>query len=154
VPGVQPGNVDLFAPHGTIDAGIRVSGNVTHAALQILNAGNIQVQGASIGIPTVQGPPMGALTAANNVAGAGQQTALPAQSNTNERPSVIIVEVIGYGGGGDDNIPSDQNDDRRRRKGEQRSYNPTSPYQVIGVGTLTDEQVSGLADEKRVQVRR
>jgi filamentous hemagglutinin len=45
VPGVPPGNVDLFAPRGTIDAGqagIRVSGNITLAPLQILNASNIR----------------------------------------------------------------------------------------------------------------
>jgi len=73
VPGVLPGDVDLFAPHGTIDAGdagVRVSGNFTAQALQILNASNIQVQGVAVGIPTVQGPPVGALTAASNTAAA------------------------------------------------------------------------------------
>jgi filamentous hemagglutinin len=44
VPGVPPGNVDLFGPHGTIDAGeagIRVSGNFTVAALQIVLIGGL-----------------------------------------------------------------------------------------------------------------
>ena len=98
--GVQPGDVDLIAPLGTIDAGeagIRVSGNVNLAALQIVNAANIQVQGTATGLPTVQGPPVGALTAASNTAAATQQTAVPTQSNAGQA-SVMIVEIIGYGG--------------------------------------------------------
>ncbi len=56
VAGVPPGDVDLIAPVGTIDAGdagIRVSGNINLAALQVLNVGNIQVQGASAGVPVL-----------------------------------------------------------------------------------------------------
>ncbi|MDH2384898.1 filamentous hemagglutinin family protein [Bradyrhizobium sp. CER78] len=55
----RPG--DLVAPLGTIDAGeagIRVLGNVNLAALQVVNAANIQVQGTSTGVPTVQGRPL------------------------------------------------------------------------------------------------
>ncbi|MDT9151097.1 filamentous hemagglutinin family protein, partial [Escherichia coli] len=47
IPQVPPGNVNLIAPLGTIDAGeagIRVSGNVNLAALHVVNAANIQVQ--------------------------------------------------------------------------------------------------------------
>jgi hypothetical protein len=50
VPGVPPGNVDLFAPDGTVDAaeaGIRVSGNFTVAVPQVLNIGNISGQGTT-----------------------------------------------------------------------------------------------------------
>src|SRR5262249_36777535 len=71
--GVAPGDVDLIAPLGTIDAGeagIRVSGNVNLAALQVINAANIQVQGTSTGIPTAQAPNIGGLTEASNTAGA------------------------------------------------------------------------------------
>src|ERR1019366_6999529 len=56
VAGVPPGDVDLIAPAGTIDAGdagIRVSGNINLAAAQVLNVGNIQVQGASVGVPVL-----------------------------------------------------------------------------------------------------
>ncbi|RTL62478.1 MAG: filamentous hemagglutinin, partial [Hyphomicrobiales bacterium] len=47
IPEVPPGDINLIAPLGVIDAGeagIRVSGNVNVAALQIVNAANIQVQ--------------------------------------------------------------------------------------------------------------
>jgi hypothetical protein len=117
VPGVPAGDVFLFAPHGTIDAGdagIRVSGNVTLQALQVLNASNIQVQGAAVGIPTVQGPPVAALTSASNTAGANQQTVQPVAQNSGQA-SVMIVEIIGYGG----SQGSDQDDSNDRQRKQQ-----------------------------------
>ncbi|MBV8744365.1 MAG: filamentous hemagglutinin family protein, partial [Xanthobacteraceae bacterium] len=85
VPGQDPkkSNVVLTAPHGVIDAsaaGIRVAGDLHLAALQVLNAFNIQVGGATVGIPVVQGPPVAALTTAANTTAATQQAQLPAQS--------------------------------------------------------------------------
>ena len=76
---VPAGDVDLIAPLGTIDAGeagIRVSGNVNLAALQVVNAANIQVKGESAGIPTVAAVNVGALT---NASAASSQAANAAQ---------------------------------------------------------------------------
>ena len=57
-PGILPGNVYLFAPHGVVnanDAGI-VAGNLTIAATAVLGASNITVSGTSVGVPvTVTG---------------------------------------------------------------------------------------------------
>ncbi|WP_158231291.1 filamentous hemagglutinin family protein [Bradyrhizobium sp. C9] len=134
IPGTPPSDVDLIAPLGTIDAGeagIRVSGNVNLAALQVVNAANIQVQGTSTGIPTVQGPPVGALTSASNTAAASQQAAAPPPRN-NDQPSVVIVEVLGYGGS--DGSPPQDPAEQQRKPREKQSYNENSAFQVIGLG--------------------
>jgi Filamentous haemagglutinin family outer membrane protein len=58
IPDAPAGSVELIAPRGTVDAGaagIRVSGNLVIDALLVLNANNIQVQGVTIGLPTVTG---------------------------------------------------------------------------------------------------
>jgi filamentous hemagglutinin len=107
VPGVPPGNVDLFVPHGTIDAseaGIRVSGNLTVAALQVLNVANIQVRGIAVGIPTAVTPNISGLTAASNTARSTVNTATeiakqPTTAQQPDIPSIITVDVLGYGGG-------------------------------------------------------
>jgi filamentous hemagglutinin len=51
--GVTPGDVDLYAPHGVVnanDAGI-VAGNLTIGATAVLGRDNISVSGVSIGVP-------------------------------------------------------------------------------------------------------
>ncbi|MFN5282257.1 filamentous hemagglutinin family protein, partial [Bradyrhizobium sp.] len=136
IPEVPPGNIDLIAPLGTIDAGeagIRVSGNVNLAALQVVNAANIQVQGTSTGVPTVQGPPVGALTAASNTAAASQQAAAP-PPKANDQPSIIIVEVMGYGGGSGDQTQPEESPGQKRQRRDKQTYNENSAFQVIGLG--------------------
>ena len=109
--GVPPGNVDLIAPTGVIDAGnagIRSTGNLNLAAVQVLNASNIQAGGATSGAPTVAvaAPNLAGLSAASSAAGAGDQAANQQvnqqdqnQQNQSTGDSVITVSVIGYGGG-------------------------------------------------------
>lgn len=124
-------NAYLLAPRGTVDAGeagIRVSGNLTIAAVQVVNAGNIQVGGTATGIPTITAPNIGALSAASNTAGAAAKSAEPPTAGgNNDRASVFIVEVVGYGGdnnGGQDSnssgngqgSKSDSKSDDRERK--------------------------------------
>jgi filamentous hemagglutinin family protein len=161
IPEVKPGDIDLIAPLGTIDAGeagIRVSGNINLAALQIVNAANIQVQGSSSGIPTVQAPSITAALSTSNATAATQQTATPQQAAANTSPSVIIVEVLGYGGGGD--TEHDEQRKRDDRRGmlvppEVRdAYNDRSAVQIAGYGELSDAEAGILTTEEREKLRR
>ena len=115
VNGAPPSDIDLIAPDGTVnasDAGIRVSGNFNVAALHVVTNGNISVAGTSVGVPTVVAPNIGGLTAASNTAGSttsaadqiANQTADQAQQQ--EFPSLITVEVLGYGGPGPSATPN------------------------------------------------
>ncbi|MEJ1972678.1 MAG: filamentous hemagglutinin family protein [Lacunisphaera sp.] len=117
--GVKPGDVDLIAPVGTVDAGdagIRASGNLNVAARVVLNAANIQVGGVSVGTPPPPAPPnlapLSAASAANAAsssaaADVAKRGAPPAQAI--ELPSLISVEVLGYGGGD----AGDEEDEKR-----------------------------------------
>ncbi|MDI4231971.1 filamentous hemagglutinin family protein [Bradyrhizobium sp. Arg237L] len=149
IPSVPPGDIDLIAPLGTIDAGeagIRVSGNVNLAALQILNAANITVQGASSGIPTVQAPSISAALSTQNATAATQQTAAPTQGSANAQPSVIIVEFLGYGGGSDDG----EQPSKKRERDDKQTYNESAPIRVVGYGPIKPADTKDLtAEEKR-----
>lgn len=118
---VPPGDVDLIAPKGAIDAGdagIRVSGNLNIAATQVLNAENISVSGSSVGTPAptvVAAPNLAGITSASNTAGAASNTAqevatkardqATAPVEEEEEESIFTVEVIGYGGGEGTAVP-------------------------------------------------
>ncbi len=147
------GDINLMAPRGTVDAGaagIRVAGNLNIAALQVLNTFNIDVGGTAAGIPTIQAPNITGLTQAQNTAGAAVKDAAPGQpqSTPGEQPSIIIVEVVGYGGG--DGTEPTPNDKRRKDNGKQ-SYNPDAPVRILGHGTLTAGQIQALTPEEQAR---
>ncbi|MEW6439019.1 MAG: filamentous hemagglutinin family protein [Pseudomonadota bacterium] len=145
-------NANLAAPHGIIDAGaagIRVAGNLNLVALQVLNAFNIDVQGVTIGIPTAASPNIGALTSATNATGAAQAAVPAPTQHANVQPSILIVEIEGYGGD-DASQPAQPPQPEQQHKGHnQQSYNPNSAFEILGAGNLTDEQMNGLTVEEK-----
>ncbi|SIO09655.1 filamentous haemagglutinin family protein [Paraburkholderia phenazinium] len=124
IPGAAVGNVNLLAPRGIVDAGaagIRVSGDLNVAALQVLNAANIQTQGKQTGVPTPPASNAGALTAASAATSAVTQIAQNLVNNNASgiasRQWVISVEVEGFG---DDASSDSDSDAARKRKQRQK----------------------------------
>ncbi len=97
-------NAFLSAPHGTVDlgaAGVRAAGNLTIVAQRVTNAYNVQAGGSVSGLATVTtGPNVGALTSASSQAGAAAKAVDTPQAGAggSDAPSIITVEVLGYGG--------------------------------------------------------
>ena len=114
IPQVAPGDVNLIAPVGTIDAGeagIRASGNANLAALTLVNANNIQVTGKTAGVPTVTAPSAAAQAAASSSAGASAVANQQVASRSPvENPSVIEVDVLSV-----TDVGGDDPDERKRR---------------------------------------
>ncbi len=146
IPEVPPGDIDLIAPLGVIDAGeagIRVSGSINVAALQVVNAENIQVQGESTGLPTVAAVNVGALTSASNAASSAVQAAEQVGRRYQQnQPSIINVEILGYG------------QERLEPGGDRSSAAPASRpgegvVEVLGAGPLSANQTGMLTPAER-----
>jgi len=76
-PDVPPGDVDLFAPNGVVnanDAGI-VAGNLTIAATAVLGTNNIKVSGLSVGVPVEAGGLGASLAGVSAVGSSASQAA-------------------------------------------------------------------------------
>ncbi|MDI3296407.1 filamentous haemagglutinin family protein [Janthinobacterium tructae] len=154
IPEVPPGDIDLIAPLGTIDAGeagIRVSGNVNLAALQVVNAENIQVQGKSTGMPVIASVNVGALS---NASAAASQAVTAAQdvlqreraATRQAQPSLFTVKVLGFG-----NEKADEAGVGKHQGGEPQAsnYQPAGVVQVLGAGPLTAPQLQALTPNER-----
>ncbi|MBN8755611.1 MAG: hypothetical protein BGP22_16555 [Variovorax sp. 67-131] len=162
LPEVPPGDVDLIAPLGTIDAGeagIRVSGNVNVAALHVVNADNIQVQGKSTGLPVTAVVNVGALAnasaAASSAAAAAQDVLQRDRAAARQNlPSVFTVRVLGFGNESEetDRSPASLRSGLQPPRGVP--YDPANPVQILGVGQDFDaKQLARLTAEQRSQLR-
>lgn len=153
LPEIAPPGMDLIAPLGTIDAGeagIRVAGDLNIAALHVVNADNIQVQGDSTGIPVIAAVNVSALTsasaAASSAASAAQDTVARSRAEARQNlPSIINVQILGFG-----NEAPQSSGSSARPADQAASYRPDNLVQVVGRGELSASQLSGLtADERR-----
>lgn len=165
--GVEEGDVALIAPQGTVnagDAGVRVSGNLTLAARFVLNTENFSVAGEVKGLPPAKSTATGSLKLEGDTSKAANDAAkTAAQTAPAEHPSVIIVEVLGFGGGGggnnNNNEPEQRPPSNQQTPSDQQSrYDPNGMFRVLGNGRFNGDQTKDLTDgEKReleTQLRR
>ncbi len=119
---IEPGDVDLIAPTGVVnagDAGIGAAGNLNIAAPQVVGLDNIQVGGVAAGVPTDTGAAAGltgvsslsssvasAAESATAAGVAGDQNA----SLADQALGWLEVFIEGFGDG------TDEDDDERRRQ--------------------------------------
>jgi hypothetical protein len=86
-PSVSPGDVELIAPLGTVnagDAGIGASGNITIAAQHVLGLDNIQFGGTATGVPA-QVSDIGVSLAAASSVGSGATNSASSASDDEAR---------------------------------------------------------------------
>jgi hypothetical protein len=109
----KAGDVYLFAPAGTIDAGeagIRSSGNILLNAQTVLNASNISSSGTAVGVPVAQTGSLAAsvATSGTNTAAASKAAEDAASASASAardaaasaqlaKPTILVVEVLGFG---------------------------------------------------------
>lgn len=150
---VGDGDVDMVAPEGTVnagDAGIRVAGNLNIAALQVLNAANIEVQGESKGVPLAVVVDTGALTsasAASSSAASAAQESVQRQRREARRnlPSIISVQILGFG-----DAPAGE---EARRPGERHSSAPPDGMmETLAAGKLSASARARLTEEEARQM--
>lgn len=166
LPEVPPGDVDLIAPLGTIDlgeAGVRVSGNVNFAALQVVNAANLQVQGQATGIPTVAAVNVAALTnasAAASQASAAAQDVMQRERATARQalPSIFTVRVLGFGNERlepeESEKPSSSKQPGASLQSDDERYDPSRPVKIVGLAERIDPKYwARLTDAERQSLR-
>jgi len=122
VEGVEPGDVYLLAPSGSVDAGdagIQSTGNLNIAAVAVINADNIAAGGTSAGVPSAAppapapvsvSPGASSSTAATSSAAQNMASQNQEQKEVEQSPSMISVEILGYGGGEGDGEKEEENE--------------------------------------------
>jgi hypothetical protein len=100
-PDVKPGDVDLIAPSGIVnagDAGIGASGNLNVAAQQVVGLDNIQVGGNSTGVPAETSNLGASLSGASSVSSSAANAAQSsvADSGRKDGPAPLADTALGW----------------------------------------------------------
>lgn len=100
-PSENPGDVDLIAPVGYVnagDAGIGAAGNLTIAAQYVLNAQNISVGGVAVGVPPEVSGIAASLSGATNAASSttNASTSVASQETTAAQTAPIAESALSW----------------------------------------------------------
>ena len=115
---LEPGDVDLIAPTGVVnagDAGIGSAGNLNIAAPQVVGLDNIQVIGNATGVPTDSGAAAGLTGVSSlgtNVASATEEAAVASADGQ----ATLADEALGWLEVFIDGFGDDEDEERRRRR--------------------------------------
>ncbi len=99
-PGVSPGDVDLYAPQGVVnasDAGI-VAGNLTIGATAVLGRNNITVSGVAVGVPVDTSGLGASLAGTSAVASSAANAAISSADlgNKSDSATPLAESALGY----------------------------------------------------------
>ena len=116
-PGTVPGDVDLIAPVGEVnagDAGIRSAGRINIAAQRVVGADVIQAGGGVSGVPALAppAPPAPPPPPAADKGAGGEESARALGGTSDKQKSVssiLTVEVLGVGG-------EEEDEEEKKRK--------------------------------------
>jgi filamentous hemagglutinin family protein len=100
-PGVTPGNVNLIAPIGTVnagDAGIGSAGNINIAAQTVIGANNINFGGTATGVPAATSNVAAGLTGVSNTANSASNAAVESATTSSaaEKPASLADSALGW----------------------------------------------------------
>jgi filamentous hemagglutinin family protein len=125
-PDVTPGNVNLIAPVGTVnagDAGIGSAGNINIAAQTVLGASNINFGGTASGVPAATSNVAAGLTGVSNTSSSASNTAVEAATANNavEKSASLADSALGWldvivTGLGEENCKPDDMECLKRQK--------------------------------------
>ena len=116
---LEPGDVDLIAPTGVVnagDAGIGAAGNLNIAAPQVIGLDNIQVVGNATGVPTDSGAAAGLTGASGLVANVSSDTEEAAVASAADGSTTLADEALGWLEVFIDGFGDDEDEERRRRR--------------------------------------
>jgi filamentous hemagglutinin family protein len=99
VPGVKPGDVDLYAPRGFVsagDAGIGSAGNITIAAVRVVGADNINFGGTAVGVPIDTGGLGASLASASSASSSASNSASSAAGSEDPNKAPLASEALSW----------------------------------------------------------
>jgi hypothetical protein len=116
---LEPGDVDLIAPTGVVnagDAGIGAAGNLNIAAPQVVGLDNIQVVGNSTGVPTDSGAAAGLTGVSSLGTSAASAAEEAAVANSGDNPASLADEALGWLDVFVEGFGDEEDEDQRQRR--------------------------------------